>query len=136
LARVLPPGTMATVDRSTWSWRPVFQVMAELGRVPQADLERTLNLGVGMIAVVSAEQAQAAVSHLNAAGQTAWNRGRVSQYPTEVITDDDENFVQAAKGVDGGGVPPTGGYPSRASQASGPNGPGAAQLGRSTHGTF
>ena len=111
LARVLPTGLMATVDRSTWSWQSVFHVMADLGQVPQADLERTLNLGVGMIAVVSAEQAEAAVSHLNAAGQKAWIMGEVSRYSPEDVAEAGEDFVQGAKGVDGGGVLLTSRYP-------------------------
>ena len=55
LARVLPQGLMATVERDTWSLPPVFRLVGELGRVPQSDLERTLNLGVGMVAVVDPE---------------------------------------------------------------------------------
>ena len=53
LARVLPADLQATVERSTWSLPPVFQLVAQLGQVPLADLERTLNLGVGMVAIVA-----------------------------------------------------------------------------------
>ncbi|MDS2172862.1 phosphoribosylformylglycinamidine cyclo-ligase [Nesterenkonia sp. CL21] len=110
LARVLPAGLLATVDRSTWSWPAVFSLVAELGRVPQADLERTLNLGVGMVAVVAPEQADAAVAQLTAAGQTAWVMGEVSAYSPEDVAGAGEDFVQGAKGVDGGGVLLTGAY--------------------------
>ncbi len=68
LARVLPQGLEAVVDRSTWTPAPVFALVRRLGQVPLADLERTLNLGVGMVAVVSAESAQAAVRRLEARG--------------------------------------------------------------------
>ena len=54
LARVLPRGSFARVDRSTWTPPAVFEVVRELGRVPVADLERTLNLGVGFVAMVPA----------------------------------------------------------------------------------
>ena len=110
LARVLPHGLMATVDRSTWSWPAVFSVIAELGGVPQADLERTLNLGVGMVAVVAPEKADEAVAHLNAAGQNAWVMGEVSEYTPEDVAGAGEDFVQGAKGVDGGGVLLRGSY--------------------------
>lgn len=110
LARVLPAGLMATVERSTWSWPAVFQVVAELGAVPQADLERTLNLGVGMVAVVAPEHAAEALSTLHSAGQSAWIMGEVSEYSPEDVADAGENFVQGAKGVDGGGVLLTGSY--------------------------
>lgn len=112
LARVLPAGLMATVDRSTWSWPAVFSVVAELGRVPQADLERTLNLGVGMVAVVAPEKAEEALAQLTASGQTAWVLGEVTEYAPEDVAGAGEDFVQGAKGVDGGGVLLTGAYAS------------------------
>lgn len=114
LARVLPEGLMATVDRSTWSWPAIFRVIAELGAVPQADLERTLNLGVGMVAVVDAEHAESALDTLSAAGEAAWVMGEVSAHdPQDArVAEAGEDFVQGAKGVDGGGVLLTGSYPS------------------------
>src|SRR5215213_6500121 len=51
LARVLPPGLAATVDRGGWDVPPVFDLVRRLGQVPWDDLENTLNLGVGMVAV-------------------------------------------------------------------------------------
>lgn len=103
LARVLPQGMMATIDRSTWSLPAVFSVFAEAGQVPQADLERTLNLGVGMIAVVAPESAKAAVKWLNAHDMKSWQIGEVGAL-TETAADAGDDFIQGAKGVDGGGV--------------------------------
>ena len=54
LARVLPEELTATVDRSTWSPAPVFDLVRQVGGVDQADLEMTLNCGVGMVALVAA----------------------------------------------------------------------------------
>ncbi|WP_417219928.1 phosphoribosylformylglycinamidine cyclo-ligase [Arthrobacter sp.] len=109
LARVLPQGLMATVDRSTWSLPAIFSLIGGLGSVPLADLERTLNLGVGMIAIVDGDAAQAAVSRLNERGLPAWVAGTVGS-----ITDDaashGADFVQGAKGVDGGAVLMRGAY--------------------------
>lgn len=109
LARVLPQGLMATVERSTWSLPAIFSLVGELGGVPQADLERTLNLGVGMIAIVNGDAAQAAVARLNERGVPAWVAGTVG-----AITDDaassGADFVQGAKGVDGGAVLMRGAY--------------------------
>ncbi|GAA1802847.1 phosphoribosylformylglycinamidine cyclo-ligase [Nesterenkonia flava] len=112
LARVLPAGLMATVDRSTWAWQPVFRVLSDLGAVPQADAERTWNLGVGMIAVVAPDKADDAVAHLTASGQNAWIMGEVSAYSADEprIAEAGQDFVQGAKGVDGGGVLLTGSY--------------------------
>src|SRR5690625_412720 len=109
LARVLPQGTMATIDRSTWKLPAVFSVMSEAGKVPQADLERTLNLGVGMVAVVAADAAEKALTWLNAHGVKSWQIGEVGALDDDAATAGDD-FVQGAKGVDGGGVLMHGAY--------------------------
>ena len=54
LARVIPDGLHATVDRSTWTPAPVFDLVGKAGQVERLELEKTLNMGVGMIAVVPA----------------------------------------------------------------------------------
>ncbi|MDR4532043.1 phosphoribosylformylglycinamidine cyclo-ligase [Glutamicibacter sp. PS] len=109
LARVLPQGLMARIDRSTWSLPAIFATIGQLGNVPQADLERTLNLGVGMVAVVDQAVADRAVELLNAAGMGAWVMGSVEAL-TDQATGAGADFVQGAKGVDGGAVLLTGEY--------------------------
>ncbi len=101
LARVLPQGLEAVVDRSTWTPAPVFGLVRRLGQVPLDDLERTLNLGVGMVAAVSADSADAAVRRLTARGLPAWVVGSVR---THDATDRTGQLTQGAKGVDGGAV--------------------------------
>ena len=54
LPRILPAGTAARVDRSTWRVPAIFRWLGESGRVPEYDLRRALNMGIGMILVVSA----------------------------------------------------------------------------------
>ncbi|MCT2007888.1 phosphoribosylformylglycinamidine cyclo-ligase [Micrococcus lylae] len=109
LARVLPQGLMATVDRGTWSLPAIFRLVGDLGRVSQADLERTLNLGVGMVAVVAPEAAETAITQLSGAGMDAWAMGTVGEV-TDAAGGAGEDFVQGAKGVDGGAVLLTGDY--------------------------
>ncbi|HZB50570.1 MAG TPA: phosphoribosylformylglycinamidine cyclo-ligase [Mycobacteriales bacterium] len=75
LARVLPPGADAVIDRATWTPPPVFDLVARLGPVEPAELERTLNLGVGMVAVVP--DGDAAVRLLADRGVPAWVAGTV-----------------------------------------------------------
>jgi phosphoribosylformylglycinamidine cyclo-ligase len=77
LARVLPPGVRADIDRSSWTPGPVFGLVGDVGRVDPAELERTLNLGVGMVAVVAREDADAAVGMLRQRGVDAWVCGSV-----------------------------------------------------------
>ena len=75
LSRVLPPGATARMDRSTWSPQPVFGLLGSHGGVGQGELERTLNMGVGMVALVSRADADAAVDVLKQLGVTAWVAG-------------------------------------------------------------
>ncbi len=75
LARVLPDGVSATVDRATWAPQPIFDLVAAAGAVPRAELELTFNLGVGMVAVLPPERVDAAVSLLTARGVPAWPLG-------------------------------------------------------------
>jgi len=103
LARVLPPGAFARVDRSTWTPPAVFEVVRGLGQVPNADLERTLNMGIGFVAVLPAAHAEQAVRIVKAQGIDAWLLGEVSDLSTARLEDGVE-VVQGTKGVDGGSV--------------------------------
>jgi phosphoribosylformylglycinamidine cyclo-ligase len=78
LARVLPGHADAVVDRATWSPQPVFGLVGAIGGVPTDDLERTLNMGVGMVAVVAAGDADRAVRLLTDRGVPAWTAGQVN----------------------------------------------------------
>ncbi len=78
LERVLPETVVARIDRGTWTPAPIFDLVRSVGRVAQPDLERTLNCGVGMVAVVAAEHADAAVSLLEGHGVRAWACGEVA----------------------------------------------------------
>ena len=100
LARVLPRGLEAVVDRASWSPAPVFDLVGRLGGVPRPDLERTLNLGVGMVAVVDPDHADAATARLRARGIETWVLGEVAPPRPELAGD----VTQGAKGVDGGSV--------------------------------
>lgn len=105
LARVLPLGTWVDLDRATWSPSPVFRVLADLGSLSLEQTEGTWNLGIGFLAVVSADRADAAASALTAAGISTWQVGVVGDGPLP-----DGHFEQGAKGVDGGAVRLVGTY--------------------------
>jgi phosphoribosylformylglycinamidine cyclo-ligase len=110
LARVIPPGSLATLDRATWSPPPIFRLIQSLGAVPTSDLERTLNLGIGFLVVLPAPQADAAIRHLGAAGIPAWVVGEVASLDARHT--DGAGVVTGAKGVDGGGVQVLGEHPA------------------------
>jgi len=78
LARVLPDDVSVRVDRSTWTRPAVFALVADVGGVAQADLERALNIGVGMIALSAPDSADEAVRMLDEHGVKAWIAGDVA----------------------------------------------------------
>jgi phosphoribosylformylglycinamidine cyclo-ligase len=78
LARVLPVEVTATIDRATWTPAPVFDLVRRVGDVPAEDLERTLNCGVGMVALVAPDAADEAVGVLAAHDVHAWVAGEVT----------------------------------------------------------
>ena len=77
LARVVPDGLTAVVDRATWTPAAVFDWVAGTGGVAADEMERTFNMGVGMVAVVAAEAAADTVALLADRGVTAWVAGEV-----------------------------------------------------------
>lgn len=77
VARVLPEGLAADIDRSTWQVPAVFALIGELGKVDRLELERTLNMGIGMVAVTAPGDADRVVADCGAAGVPAWVCGTV-----------------------------------------------------------
>jgi phosphoribosylformylglycinamidine cyclo-ligase len=69
LPRVLPKGTAAVVDRRSWRTPALFRWLGESGSVPEMDLRRSLNMGIGLILVVAAEQVTAVQAALLNAGE-------------------------------------------------------------------
>jgi phosphoribosylformylglycinamidine cyclo-ligase len=112
LARVLPIGSWAEVDRSTWSPAPVFRVLSDLGGIDLESTEGTWNLGIGMIAVVAPHAVDAVVEKLGVDGFPAWVAGAVSTAARPSTGSASEAFEQGAKGVNGGAVRLVGSYRS------------------------
>jgi phosphoribosylformylglycinamidine cyclo-ligase len=75
--RILPDGVDARVDRSSWTVPNPFRVLQREGGVDEREMFRAFNMGVGMVAVVAPERADAVVRELSAAGETAWLAGEV-----------------------------------------------------------
>ena len=78
LVRVLPARLDAVVDQGTWTPQPIFALVAGAGRVAAAEMDRTFNLGVGMIAVMDAADADRAVGLLRGRDVPAWVLGQVT----------------------------------------------------------
>ncbi|GGV16928.1 phosphoribosylformylglycinamidine cyclo-ligase [Actinomadura cremea] len=77
LARSLPADVDAVVDRGSWEIPPLFRVLQTHGDVPQAEMDKTFNLGVGMAAVVAPDAADAALRLLAERGVPAWILGEI-----------------------------------------------------------
>ena len=107
VARVLPAGLIADVDRASWTVPPVFSTVRELGSVPWEDLEGTLNLGVGMVAVVDPSAVDAILRVAEGSDIPAWVLGEVHEATTYEAQD---RVVSGTKGVDGGAVDIHGAY--------------------------
>ncbi|MFG2640822.1 phosphoribosylformylglycinamidine cyclo-ligase [Streptomyces sp. NPDC048370] len=79
LARVIPDGLHATVDRSTWAPGAIFDLVGKAGQVERLELEKTLNMGVGMMAVVPAESVDVVLATLEDRGVEAWVSGEITE---------------------------------------------------------
>jgi phosphoribosylformylglycinamidine cyclo-ligase len=79
LARVVPTGLRAELDRGTWTPAPVFAMIAHRGRIDVDEMERTFNMGVGMVAVVSPEDTDRALAILTARHVDCWVLGTIEK---------------------------------------------------------
>ncbi|MGH3432062.1 MAG: phosphoribosylformylglycinamidine cyclo-ligase, partial [Thermocrispum sp.] len=77
LARVMPRGLCAMLERSTWTPQPVFGLIAQRGKVEVAEMEQTFNMGVGMVAVVAPDDVERALAVLTARHVPSWILGQV-----------------------------------------------------------
>lgn len=67
--RILPSGLAVTLDPSAWRRPPIFDVIQRAGGVPEAEMRKTFNLGVGFVAIVAAERAEDVMQALRDAGE-------------------------------------------------------------------
>jgi len=79
LPRVLPDGMQATIKVGAWDIPPVFRVLAERGEVPEDDLWRTFNMGIGMVLVVPPKKIKKVLAHLRDAGCPGFPMGTVNK---------------------------------------------------------
>ncbi|WFF43165.1 phosphoribosylformylglycinamidine cyclo-ligase [Salinicola endophyticus] len=75
--RVLPDDLAARVDVTTWQRPAVFDWLQQQGNVAEHEMYRVLNCGIGMVVVVPADQADAAIAHLQQAGEQVHRLGEI-----------------------------------------------------------
>ena len=79
IPRVLPVDCDAVIDRDTWEVPALFRHIQELGQIERAEMDRTFNMGLGMLVFVSAERADELARRLADAGETVNQVGRVEK---------------------------------------------------------
>ena len=96
LERVIPEGLAADINRATWTPGQIFKLISSVGKVDLAEMEKTFNMGVGMIAVVNPEDRDRALAMLTARHIDAWELGTVrsasGEEPRVVMHGEHPNF--------------------------------------------
>jgi phosphoribosylformylglycinamidine cyclo-ligase len=77
IPRVLPEGLAALLDARSWPRPPVFAWLQQAGGIPDAEMARTFNCGIGMMVVVAPDVAAAVSAELRTAGETVYTIGRI-----------------------------------------------------------
>jgi phosphoribosylformylglycinamidine cyclo-ligase len=79
IVRILPPGMGVDIDLSSWSPPPVFDWLARQGNIPQSEMLRTFNCGIGMTLLVAPGQLDPVRQHLESAGEEVLEIGVVTR---------------------------------------------------------
>ena len=85
LPRVLPKGVAAIIEIGTWPVLPIFEHLQKLGNVPQDEMLRTFNMGLGMLLVVPSKKFKKAQVVLDRAGEKAHTVGRIVKGDRKVM---------------------------------------------------
>lgn len=88
IPRILPKPCKAVIDKSTWSPQPIFSYIQKAGQIPDLEMMRTFNNGLGMVIVVAEEDTDEVLLRLKAVNETAYHIGSVE------ARDDQEKTVQ------------------------------------------
>ncbi|MEB4589364.1 phosphoribosylformylglycinamidine cyclo-ligase [Candidatus Thiothrix sp. Deng01] len=83
LPRVLPPRTKAKINRNSWQRPTIFNWLQEQGSVPEDEMLRTFNCGIGMILVVPAEQMEDIIAACRLENIKAWQIGAMDAADSE-----------------------------------------------------
>jgi phosphoribosylformylglycinamidine cyclo-ligase len=85
LPRVLPKGVAAVIEVGSWPVLPIFEHLQKLGNVPQDEMLRTFNMGLGMLLVIPGKKFKKAQSVLDRAGEKAYTVGRIVKGERKVM---------------------------------------------------
>lgn len=77
--RVLPKGVRARIDPEAWPRPPIFGLLQRLGEIPETEMRRVFNCGLGMIVLVRREEAEDVIQRLEGLGERAYRIGVVER---------------------------------------------------------
>ncbi len=77
IPRVLPKNCDVVLRKGSWEMLPIFQVIQARGGVPEEELYRVFNMGIGMTVILAADKAEAVLKFIRARSQRAWLIGEV-----------------------------------------------------------
>lgn len=79
IPRILQEHLTAVLKKEAWTMPPLFSWLQKHGNVASEEMHRVFNCGIGMAVIVSREQAEQAMAHLRAAGETVYRIGEIRQ---------------------------------------------------------
>jgi len=79
LPRVIPKGCKAFINRGSWEVPPIFPFLQEKGGVPEDEMLRTFNNGIGMVLIVKSKEAEEILARLLSMGEKAFVIGEISK---------------------------------------------------------
>lgn len=85
IPRALPEDMGAEIDATSWPVPPIFTLLKEWGNVDWHEMYRTFNMGIGMIIIASADEAEKIKADLQARNEAVYEIGKVTQGSHEVI---------------------------------------------------
>jgi phosphoribosylformylglycinamidine cyclo-ligase len=85
LPRVLPRGLAAAIEVGSWPMQPIFEHLQKLGNVPQDEMLRTFNMGLGMLLIVPSKKFKKAQTLLERAGEKPYTVGRIVKGDRKVL---------------------------------------------------
>jgi phosphoribosylformylglycinamidine cyclo-ligase len=77
LPRILPAGTSVEIAKGSWPGLPIFALLEKIGSVPEREMYRSFNMGVGMVVISAETDAQAIKSHFAMRNEKCYEIGRV-----------------------------------------------------------
>jgi phosphoribosylformylglycinamidine cyclo-ligase len=85
IPRVLPKMCKAVIDRNSWPKHAIFDLLQRGGNIPEEEMYRTFNYGIGLILIVSPQNTEDILDRLNGLGETAYIIGEIQKSDSPVV---------------------------------------------------